>query len=282
MRKKKLSLILFCLFIFSTVLAQHEKTKTVTVSGSYVASKYESRDYGEKQALLEAKKNALKKAGIPEHIISTGILGIDNTSIEYQVINSEMSILELEGCLRNVELIETNSEFVDDQLTQYSVTIRAEVIVEEMEDYLFDFETAGFQTTYFSGEKMTFTIKPTKDCYLRIFYFGTNDSENAQIYPMENIFKEGVRFKADVPVQFPPKERQYLYGRAFKYTMTISDPNNNIESGWILIVALKNNYPFARKNKDKALTKQEVFSWLSNIKKNEKRVQLQVVHICKR
>ena len=255
----------------------------MTAKGSYVASKYESRNFGERQALWEAKKNALKEAGVPENITSISILGIDNTGIEYQEIFSEMSILELEGRLRKVELIEANSEFVDDQLTKYSVTIRAEVIVEEMEeDYLFDFETEGFKNTYFSGEKMTFTIKPTKDCYLRIFYFGTNDSENAQIYPIENIFKEGMLFKADVPVQFPPKGRQYLYDRAFKYTMKISYPDKTIERGWILIVALKKNHPFARKNKDKELTKEEVFSWLSKIKKTEKRVQLQVVHIGKR
>lgn len=275
---------IFFVLLFATISlpAQREKTKTVTVTGTYVASKYENRDFGEKQARLDAMKNALKEAGVPEIINTVSIVGIDNNSVDYKEISYEVGILELEGRIRNVKQINKNSEFLDNQLTKYSVTICGEVIVEEIEaDPYFDFETSGFKNTYLSGEKMHFIIKPTKDCYIRIFYFGKTDFDNVQIYPMEDVFKD-LPFKANVPVQFPPESPEFLYNTVFEYSMDISDKKDEDERGIILIVALKNERELVRKNKDRPLTMEEVFSWLSNIRNDQKRVALQVVHIRKR
>ena len=57
-----------------TIFAQREQTRKVTATGSYVASTNETPAYGQAQALLEAKKQALREAGVMENISSTAII----------------------------------------------------------------------------------------------------------------------------------------------------------------------------------------------------------------
>lgn len=258
----------------ATLFAQREQTRTVTATGTYVANQNETPAYGQAQALLNAKKEALREAGVFEDVSSTTIIVMGNTGTEFQEISSELSRIELEGRVRIKERADASPVFTDDQLIKYSTTIRAEVLVEESkEDLAFQFKTEGFKSTYFSGEKMTFTITPSMDCYLRIFFFGKKSSENAQIYPLEGVFKD-VQLKAGIPVNFPPEGKTFLYNTPFEYTMEISDVRDNIEQGVILIVALKKSYPFME-----TVTYENVINWLSKIKKSEKRVLWQGVNI---
>lgn len=286
--RKRYYILFILLFAVLSLPAQREKTKTVTATGTYVGNENETMNEIKAKALQKAKKEALKEAGVPEKIRSTTILLLNNDSTEFYEISTEVDLLELEGRLGNVEVIDEKREYKDNY-TLYSVTIRAEVKVEEIKnDPDFDFETSGFKDIYHSGEKMHFTIKPTRDCNLRIFYFGEDTSDNAQIYPMKDVFKD-LPFKADVPVQFPPEDPMFLYNTVFEYSMDFSNKNMNkdkiSERGIILIVALKNDkhqYRFTRKNADRPLTKKEVFTWLSSIDNDQKRVALQVVHIIRK
>lgn len=284
MRISLLMMLAVCIVNCNPLYAQREKTKHVTAEGSYVASKYETQAFGQGQALWNAKENALKEAGVLENITSVIIVGIDNTSIEYQEIHSEMGMLELEGRLRNVRQLDSKIEpTATQQNIVYSTTITADVIVEEVdEDRHFQLETKGFNGSYFSGEKMNFTITPTKDCYIRIFYFGEYEEDNIQLYPIRGILKD-TQFKAGIPAQFPPEDPQLLYETVFEYSMEMSkllSNDKNMERGEILIVALKDDTPFTSTNGK--VTKQDVFKWLSQFKRDEKRIMMQIVHIIKR
>lgn len=267
-------ILLLTLFLASPLSAQREQTRTVTATGSYVAGKYETQAEGQAKALFEAKKQALREAGATEDISSTAIIVLGGAGSDFREISSELSRIELEGRVRVREQMDGTPEFTADHLIKYSTTIRAEVVLEEAEEDLnFQFKAEGFKNTYLSGEKMLFSITPSEDCYLRIFFFGKTASSNTQIFPKEGIFKDAP-LKAGHPVTFPPNEHRFIYDQPFEFTMEIEDEHATMEQGVLLIVALKKPYPFM-----KDVTYENVISWLSKIKRNEKRVLWQGIHI---
>lgn len=267
-------LLVLALYITTSLSAQRERTVAVTATGSYVAGKYETFADGQARALQEAKKQALREAGVLENISSTAIVVLGNAGAEFQEISSELSRIELEGRVRVKEQTDAPPVFTDDNLVKYSTTIRAEVVVEEVEEDLsFRFKTEGFQNTYLSGETMRFFITPTADCYIRVFIFGKHPDSNAQIYPIEGIFKD-VRLKAGMPVAFPPEEKAFLYDKPFDYTLELEDERASVEQDVVLVVALKKPYPFTDE-----VNYETVINWLSRIKRNERCVLWQGINI---
>lgn len=264
------------LVVTMPISAQRERTRTVIAIGSYVANQNETPAYGKAQALLEAKKQALREAGATEDVSSTAIIIIGGTGDEFKEINSELSRIELEGRVRVKDQSDAPPTFTGDGLVKYTTTIRAEVVVEETEeDLLFQFQLDGIRSSYLNGEKMQITITPTTDAYIRIFFFGKHSDSNAQLYPIKGIFKD-VQVKAGETAVFPPEEQKYLYGASFEYLMAIDDEKDNLEQDVILIVALKNKYQFVEE-----VNYENVIRWLSKIKRNEKRVVWQGVNIVK-
>lgn len=262
------------LVIVAPLSAQRERTRTVTATGSYVANQNETPAYGRAQALLEAKKQSLREAGVMENVSSTAILVMGGGEDEFREISSELSRIELEGRVRVKEQTDAPPQFPAAGLIKYSTTIRAEVLEEETdEDMNFQFKLEGIKNTYLNKERMTFAFTPTADCYLRIFFFGKTPANCAQIFPIDGIFKD-VQLKAGVSVQFPPETKPFLYDKPFEYTMGIDNERENLEQGVLLIVALKKPYPFIDD-----VNYENVISWLSRIKRNEKRVQWYGVNI---
>lgn len=268
---KLLSVLLMVMFIHPfSAQCQREKTRTVTATGSYVGSVNEKPAYGKEQALWNAKKEALRMAGIEEKISSTAIIVLGGTGDEFREINTQLGRIELDGRVRVKKIEDEKTVVISDNLFQYTATILAEVVVEETkEDLYFKFDTKGFKNTYLNGEKMTFTVTSTKDCYLRIFYFGKDTTDYAQLYPLEDKFKD-VLLRANVSAFFPPEDAP------FEYTMEMDD-NTDMEMGVVLIVALKKDYPFIGK-----VTYQNVINWWAKIPRNEKQWEWHGVHIVRR
>ena len=270
----RMSIALMLLLAMQPATAQRERTRTVTATGEYVANQNETPAYGKAQALLEAKKQALREAGVMEEISSTAILVMGGGEDDFREISSELSRIELEGRVRVKEQTDALPQFTNGGLVKYSTTIRAEVVVEETEEDLgFQFKTDGFRNTYRDGEKMTFTVTPTADCYLRIFFLGKTSAASAQIYPIEDIFKD-VQLKAGQPVLFPPEGSPFVYDQPFEYTMELDNKRDHLEQDLVLIVALKKPYPFVDE-----VSYENVISWLARIKRNEKSVQWHGVNI---
>ena len=271
---KQFFIIVLVFLMVGSLSAQRERTATVTATGSYVGGKYETFAEGQARALQEAKKQALREAGVAENISSTAIVVMGGTGNDFREISSELSRIELEGRVRVKEQSDASPVFTKDGLVKYATTIRAEVVLEETEEDLnFRFKTDGLQNTYLSGETMTFTVTPTADCYLRVFLLGKHPNSNAQIYPLEGVFKD-VRMKAGETVSFPPTDRKFLYDKPFEYTVEMEKENDNLEQDVLLIVALKKSYPFTE-----TVSYESVIRWLSKIKRNEKCVLWQGVNI---
>jgi len=273
MKRRNIFIILLMLAAFA-LPAQRELTRTVTAMGSYVANQNETPAYGWAQALFDAKKQALREAGVVEDISSTTIMVMGGTENDFREISSELGRIEIEGRVRVKEQTDAAPVFMDNNLVKYSTTIRAEVVLEQTaEDLLFQFKTEGLRSTYRDGEKMTFTITPTADCYVRVFFFSENPANSAQIYPVENVFRD-IPIMEGTTVAFPPNDRQFLYDRPQEYEASLDYEKDDFEKGVLLIVALKKPYPYIAK-----VTYENVISWLARIKRNEKRVQWHGVNI---
>lgn len=260
-----------------TLFAQREQTRTVTATGSYVASENETPAYGKEQALIEAKKQALREAGVMEDISSTAIIVMGDAGSDFREISSELSRIELEGRVRVKQQTDALPVPTADYLIKYSTTIRAEVILEETEeDLTFRFKTDGIKNSYLSGNKMTFWVTPTADCYLRIFILGKHADSNDQLYPLKGIFRD-VQLKADETVVFPPEDGRFLYNGLYDYPLSMADPSSTEpEQDVLLIVALKKPYPFMDE-----VSYENVIRWLSKIKRNEKCVLWRGIYIVK-
>lgn len=279
-RKLYSILLLIILFTISygPLFAQRERSKEVEGMGTYVANEYETPAEAKAKALFRAKEDALLAAGVWLNISSVTVIEIGGSNGDnFRKINTELARFQIEGRVRLKEPATYTERNIDGHY-EYRATIRAEVKMEETEDdRMFNFETKGLLSTYLEGQIMTFTITPTENCYLRIFYF--DPSTNVQLYPVENVYKD-IQFVAKEPVTFPLKDLKYLYNRFSepqKYTMALTDEDKNIEQGVLIIIALKKPYPFT-----KEVTYENVLNWLFDIKRNEKREYWYGVNITKR
>ena len=135
MKIKKTQIALFFLMVAVLPLsAQRQKMKTVTATGSYVASVNETPAYGQEQALWSAKKEALRQAGVMEEISSTAIIVLGGTGDEFREINTQLSRIELDGRVRVKKIEDEKTVVTSDNLFQYTATILAEVVVEETKE----------------------------------------------------------------------------------------------------------------------------------------------------
>lgn len=274
MKIRMIIVLLLVSCITTSLSAQREQTRMVTATGSYVASQNETPAYGQAKALAEAKKQALREAGVAEDISSTAIIVIGGAENDFREISSELSSIELEGRVRVKEQTDAPPVFTQDHLVKYTTTIRAEVVIEETaEDMGFRIKTDGLKSTYLSEETMNFSVTPTIDCYLRVFLLGKHPNSNAQIYPLDGVFKD-VKLKAGETVAFPPADRKFLYDKPFDYTLEMENETDHLEQDVLLIVALKKPIPFVDE-----VSYETVIRWLAKIKRSEKRVLWQGINI---
>ncbi|MBP5557194.1 MAG: hypothetical protein J6X65_05790 [Bacteroidales bacterium] len=263
--KKRHALLLFFLFtlILSNAFAQRQKGIEVTGAGTGTA---ESVTLAKQRALYEAKKDALKAAGIPENIISfAGIMiSNDETVMDYTAIN-EVDILSLNG-----DIIVENENYFDQtflpntDLVRVSVRITAKVFVEE-EDETFKVMVEDLKDLYHENDKISFSVNASQDCYLRIFWFDMSSEsfKGELIFPHPDYFNDVV-FGAGQSHLFPPTEKQILRRGELDFTAEKST-NNPVESSLLLVVALKKNVPFSGD-----VSWNKVMQWLHKIKPNQR------------
>lgn len=262
------------------LFAQRERTERVKATGTYVANENETPAEAKAKALYKAKEEALRKAGVYEEISSTSSISMSSEGVNLQEYNSlEMGRLKLEGRVCVNEKLNESMQPKNGHI-EYSVTILADVKVEETaEDLMFDFTTDGIRNTYIDGQMMTFTVTPTKDCYLRIFYMAANPNNNSTLVFPDNKNYKDVKFKANTSYSFPPpNEPEYLKdfrSKAQDYPMIVGNISNNSEQGWVIIVALKERIPFNYEE----VTYTNLNNWLFRIKRNEKQVKEYGVNI---
>ncbi len=204
MFKKKLhllGLILFFLMVSKPFAVAQKKVKEIKikeVKGVATGGDLETIDQVTQRAINEAKVEALKRAGIAENISSFSDYFRSEDNESYDELFTSDILSDIRGAVKNVEVLDTKKRFDQSGRLKIEVIINCTVIKYLTEkDMTFDAWVEGVGMFYQNEENLIFTIKPSKDTYLKIFIFG--ESEAFQLFPSEYepsyLLKEGQQHK---------------------------------------------------------------------------------------
>ena len=216
------------------------------------------------KAIEEAKKEALRKAGISERIKSTDALSTYETSAKNSQMFSSFSSIEMEGAVTDYNVVkdETEKNKIDGKL--YAVVVIDTTVkkYQTIPDPEFKIDVSGLQSNgYKKGDEITFSVTPNKDGYLKIFLF-ENANDAKQLFP--NYLDTNRKFQEKKTVNFPDN---------YVLTATKSTEEKQ-EHNWFIFVYTKKDIPFKG-----ATTRRNILGWLNSIEPDQKEVIVETVMI---
>lgn len=261
--KSKIFFIIILFFSFQFAFAQ----KTIHVQNvtgiSYLSDDITLNQTKEK-ALEEAKKDALRKAGVAEHISESNVLYSLSQEKDFKQFFNSISTIEISGAITKTENIRyekkvdrtSDKEFIE-------ATIDAEVIkYEKKSDPSFDFEESGIIGKYKENEHINFSLKTSADGFLKIFVI--KDKSADLIYP--NKYEKDNLIAKNKVLEFPTN-------KGIEYGFENISQN---ESQLILIIFTKKNVPFF-----KEINYENIINWIYSISPDERRLKSFLIMVTK-
>lgn len=236
MNMKKILLLAVCLLGLSSVYAQ-DVVKVRKAVGRWEVSDDITPKQAEERALNEAKKEALRMAGVMENVWSVFGQVTSDSGNEFSEAYSSVSMLAISGMV-NVTDKEVETEY--DPVLKRSfkvVTINANVTKDEtQEDKTYMLNIEGIEPVYKDGDVFDFSINiHGSDSYLKFFWFGEDGAD--LIYPSDKKGNQNQLFKAGQTYKYPLQEYHEL-------KMQKANPAKDVEKVNIIIVATKKDYPY--------------------------------------
>lgn len=250
---KKLLLLTVCLTVFNTLNA-NETVRVKGAVGRWEVSNDITPKQAEERALFEAKKEALRKAGVMENVWSVfGQVTSENGS-EFVEAYSSVSTLAINGMVNVIDMAIEDEWDPGLKRGFKVVTIDAYVRKDDTtEDKSFQIQVEGIEPIYKDGEFLKFTVKTHgADSYLKVFWFGEDGA--AIVYPTDNDGNGDRLFEAGKKYEFPLPHPDF-------YMMSKSDPDADFEKVNIIITATKKDYLYNMENTDY----QSIIQWIYNI-----------------
>lgn len=205
----------------------------------------------EEKALFEAKKEALRKAGIMENVWSVFGQVTSDSGNEFAEAYSSVSMLAINGMVNVTDM--TVQDQWDPGLKRdvKIVTIDAYVTKDEtQEDKTFAIEFFDIEPLYKEGDIFECSFKiHGSDSYLKFFWFGEDGA--AMIYPNE--YEGNELFKAGTSYHFPITD-------SIEMVMEKNRKESEPEKVNIIAVATKKDYPYLG-NTDY----QSILTWIYNL-----------------
>jgi hypothetical protein len=249
---KNITIAVLLLIVVSTSFAQ--ETKHIKgAKGSYLISGSVSEEDAKMKALAEAKLNALKMAGVSENIKSYDMLFKSEIGTKYEEVFVSDRQSEIRGAIKDYTmeskkgLDEYNNFFIE-------VTIDANVILYKTSpDPAFSVAIDGIKQGYQNGEKLTFTVTPSINCYINIF--NIYEKEASLTYP--NSYEKQQFLEGGKSYTFPLNQTiDYPLEKATK------EPEKNK----LVFVFTKDLIPYVNfHGEDQATNFEDVSSWLFSI-----------------
>ncbi|MCK5168373.1 MAG: hypothetical protein KAQ75_00730 [Bacteroidales bacterium] len=219
--------------LFNINLTAQEKVKEIplkNVQGTEIGNNNESLNQILQRAVNNAKIEALKKAGIEENITSfTNYFQSENNNTYEELFTSDI-LSDINGAVKNVEIIDTVRRFNKYGQPDVQVTINC-IVVKYLshKDLSFDVFVDGIGMYYPNETKLIFRIKPMKDAYVNMFLF--NKTEAYQMFPSN--YEKSFILKKDTEYNFPTEAVDYIL-----YTNKKSEPHR------MIMVFTKNEIPY--------------------------------------
>ena len=231
-----------------------QEIKHITgAKGQYTITGTVSEEEAKSKALAEAKLNALKMAGVSENISAYDMLFKSEVNSKYEEVFMSDKQTEIRGAVQHYTMNFTKGM---DEFKNFviEVVIDADVVLYKTSpDPALSVGINGIKAGYQNGEKLTFTITPSMNCYITIF--NIYDKEASLTYP--NAFEK----------------QQYLEGRksyTFPLNPQIDYPlektTKEPEKNKLIFVFTKDLIPYVNFHGDEQLTNfEDVSAWLFSI-----------------
>ncbi len=251
----KSRLLLLALTVASYAFAAGEKIKTVTVIGEYTlltTSSAVTFAQAHEFAREDAKRRAL------EQVCPTKINAWDKLEISSggETFNS-LTIAQVDGEIYDFSVIKENVEQSKIRPVEMIFTCKAKVKVKiGLEpDPNFVAAVKGLQAVYYEGEALRFSVKPSQDCYLKIFLFADTET-GYQIFP--NSIDNDFKLLKNEKVQFP-------ISGIYDFRIT-KDTDAPIETNRLVFVFTKQE----RVYNQQTASRSDIERWMAKIPNNEK------------
>jgi len=251
MRKYVLLLIvLVCVETFAAT----EKIKSVVVTGEYTLFTTSSITFAQAEefAREDARRKALEQV-CPLKISAWDKLEMTAAGETF----TSLSTAQVDGEIYEFNVLEKKNTQSKNNPSEWLFTCKARVKVKigVEPDPNFVAAVKGIHAVYYDGEAMQFTVKPSQDCYLKIFLFV--DAETGyQIFP--NQMDQSLMFNKDKKVKFPISE-------IYDFVVT-KDTDAPIETNRLVFVFTKQERPFYQQT----LSRVEIEKWMAKIPNDEK------------
>lgn len=242
------SLITILLISTFSAVAQkkYKEIRLHEIHGTAIGNDNESPKQVAQKAINDAKIKALKQAGIEENITSyTDFFQSENNN-NYDELFSTDILTDIRGAVKNVEIVDTKSDFNDFGKIQVDVVINCTVIKYFTgKDLSFDVWVDGVGLFYQNETNLVFAIKPSQNAYVNMFII--NETEAFQLFP--NNLEKPFLLQIDHEYKFPT----YLAD----YVLTT---NKKSEAHRLIMVFTKENIPYTGEIKYKP-----IIDWIFSI-----------------
>ncbi|MCL2291271.1 MAG: DUF4384 domain-containing protein [Bacteroidetes bacterium] len=260
MRKMyKLFILGILLFVSHSLFAQ---TKTVEAEGMWQIANI-TPEKARMLAMERAKAKALEEAGIETFVSSSTSTVSDLVENFINFSNSEII-----GEFTDIKILEDRPVVIDD-IVFYKVRIRAKVKTNNVKyDPGFDAQVSGFAVAYNEGDNLQFSVTPTKDCYVQIFWF--DDTGNGGIlYPNE--MEKTQPLKAKTEKTFPQSDQ-------LEYTL-YKETKEDMEGNSFVFVFTKKERPYSKATKDGSTTLDDLYQWIIKIPSDQRVTKQEAIFI---
>lgn len=235
--------IIYFILFYCSVSSLSAQTKKVYATGNWEVANI-TPEKARNKAIEEAKANALQKAGISElfTVINTGTVS-DRLNYFVSTSGSEISGEIVEYNIVKEEILSEGKHLL------YSIDIEASIRTKKNKrDLEFDAYINGIkESPYKEGENITFSICPTKKCYVNIFWFDETGNGNI-VYP--NTAEPSQLLEANKQSYFPITQD-------YKIRKETKEPIENIS---IVFVFTKKDIPYT-----KNITMENFHQWILSI-----------------
>lgn len=247
-RNNLIGWICLLIVLLAAPLQAQNTVKVRGVQGRWQVSDNVTLKEAEERARMEAKKEALRRAGVMENVWSVFGQITQDSGTEFHEAYSQMNVLAIGGMV-NVTKEKVEEIWDTDTRSLYKVvTVDATVVKEEKVDNSYALEVKGISTLYKEGDVFTCSLKVHgTDSYLKFFWFDSNGG--AVLYP--NDYEGNSLLTAE-------KEYNIPFSNAVDYRM--EKQGKDSEKINMMLVATKENIPFTDE-----VTYQSVLKWVYSI-----------------
>jgi hypothetical protein len=255
----KLGILKLFLTILILSLQFESNSQSVYVySGKVCQQKNESFDSFYDRLIAELQKEALTKSGVKVSISDFTLNSTSEKNNQFTESFFSNTLTTTQGYVKDFEIIKEIKGY-DKEFDCFFLDVEIKATVKKYKtkiDPKFKLKIDGIKSVYKNNDQIDFKVFAYENCYLNIFYLSDNNS--SMLFP----YNENKN-------NFLSSNSNLVFN---EYSATLE---NETESGILMFVITKNNFPFEKLRQDEnglntITTNNDIFNWLFSIEPNDR------------